>query len=54
LTAKADGMVTTVLAAGPFDEVAIGSRMFWRGKVTDVIEHFATSFKTALHIQPAR
>jgi hypothetical protein len=48
---KADGTVTEVLEDGPFDDVAIGSRMFWRGKVTDEAQ---TQFKATLHIQPAR
>ena len=53
-TGKADGVVTTVLEPGPFDDVAMGSRMFWRGKVTEVVDGVATSFKATLHIQPAR
>jgi hypothetical protein len=53
-TGRADGVVETVLEPGPFDDVEVGSRMFWRGKVTEVVDGVATSFKATLHIQPAR
>ena len=48
---KADGTVTKVADPGPFDEVAVGSRMFWRGVVTD---DALTQFKATLHIHPTR
>ena len=46
-TGKADGIVTWADPDGPFDEVATGSTMFWRGKVTDKA---FTEFKATLHI----
>ena len=49
LTGKADGTVEVAPEDGPFDDVAVGSRMFWRGKVTGPDE-----FKATLHIQPTR
>ena len=39
---------------GPFDDVAFGSRMFWRGMVTEFIGAFPFEFKATLHIQPTR
>jgi hypothetical protein len=45
MTGKADGVVET--ATGPFADVEIGSRMFWRGKVLDEAQ---TQFKATLHI----
>ena len=48
-TGKADGTVTSADPDGPFGGVAPGSRMIWRGKVTD--EAF-TQFKATLHIFP--
>jgi hypothetical protein len=51
LTGRADGAVTYVADDGEFDEVAPGSRMFWRGKVTD---DAGTRFRATLHILPPR
>ncbi len=48
-TAKADGTVRWADPEGPFAGVTPGSRMIWRGKVTD--EAF-TEFKATLHILP--
>ncbi len=48
-TGKADGTVSWADPEGPFAGVAPGSRMMWRGKVTD--EAF-TEFKATLHIFP--
>jgi len=50
MTGKAEGTVTGADPAGPFAEVADGSRMFWRGKVLD--EEW-TEFKATLHIFPS-
>ena len=46
-TGKADGWVTWAEPEGPFADVAPGSKMFWRGKVTGPV-----SFKATLHIFP--
>jgi hypothetical protein len=54
LTGRADGVVDYVLEDGPFSDVAIDSRMFWRGKVTEVVDGSPSSFAATLHIQPAR
>jgi hypothetical protein len=52
-TAKAEGTVLTGL--GSFDDVELGSRMFWRGRVTAMTEDgMATDFVGTLHILPPR
>ena len=48
-TGRADGTVESADPDGPFAEVATGSTMFWRGKVTSPDE-----FKATLHIRPLR
>ena len=48
-TGRADGTVASADQDGPFAEVASGSRMIWRGKVTSPGE-----FKATLHIFPIR
>jgi len=51
MTGKANGTVTEVVDPGPFDDVAVGSRMFWRGRgVGDT----GTEFLATFHIQPSR
>ena len=52
--AKADGTVTLAESDGPFDDVAIGSRMFWRGRVTEFSGAFPFEFEATLHIQATR
>ena len=49
--AKADGSVTQVVAPGPLDDVAFGSRMFWRGRI---IGEARTDFVATIHLQPPR
>jgi hypothetical protein len=49
--ARADGTVTS--AAGLFADVAEGSRMIWRGKVTN-FRGDADEFKATLHIFPLK
>ena len=49
--ARADGTVTS--AAGLFADVAEGSRMIWRGKVTNFKEA-GDEFKATLHIFPLK
>ena len=48
------GTVTYAESEGPFDDVAIGSRMFWRGRVTEFIGAFPFEFVATLHIQATR
>ena len=50
-TGKADGEVTEVIDPGPFSDVEVGSRMFWRGRV---VGDAGTDFVATFHIQPAR
>lgn len=50
--ARADGTVT--FADGPFADVELGSRMFWRGKVLDGPPVPGSEFKATLHILPPR
>ncbi|MDX2380582.1 MAG: hypothetical protein QNM02_12595 [Acidimicrobiia bacterium] len=51
MTAKADGTVTEVADPGPFEDVAPGSRMFWRGRV---VGETGTEFLATFHIKPLR
>ena len=53
-TAKANGTVEYADPDGPFDDVAVGSRMFWRGMVTEFVGPVPLEFKATLHIQPTR
>ncbi|MEA2000758.1 MAG: hypothetical protein U9N84_02560, partial [Actinomycetota bacterium] len=46
-TGRADGAVAWTDPDGRFAEVAPGSTMFWRGKVTSPVQ-----FKATLHIRP--
>ncbi len=51
--ARADGTVSSAAHHGPFADVAAGSRMIWRGKVTNFKEG-ADEFKATLHIFPLK
>ena len=55
VSAKAEGEVTYVAEEGPFANVELGSRMFWKGKVLDYRPNDpccdrGTEFKATLHI----
>ena len=52
-TASAEGTVAPADRDGPFADVAEGSRMFWRGKVTN-FKDAGDQFKATLHIHPAK
>jgi hypothetical protein len=52
-TYRADGTVGPVAHPGPFADVAAGSRMIWRGKVTN-FKAGADEFKATLHIFPLK
>ena len=47
--ASAEGTVASAADPGPFADVAEGSRMFWRGKVTN-LKGAGDQFKATLHI----
>jgi hypothetical protein len=51
--ARADGAVASAADPGPFADVAEGSRMIWRGKVTNFKEA-GDEFKATLHIFPLK
>ena len=51
--ARADGTVGSAAPDGPFADVAVGSRMIWRGKVTN-FNADADEFKATLHIFPLK
>jgi hypothetical protein len=53
-TYRADGTVGSAADPGPFADVAAGSRMIWRGKVTSFIEDVPHEFKATLHIFPLK
>ena len=52
-TYRADGTVGPVAHPGPFADVAAGSRMIWRGKVTN-LKAGGDEFKATLHIFPLK
>jgi hypothetical protein len=53
--ARADGTVASAADPGPFVDVAAGSRMIWRGKITDFKEGpDADEFKATFHILPPK
>jgi hypothetical protein len=52
-TYRADGTVGPVAHPGPFADVAAGSRMIWRGKVTN-LKAGGDEFKATLHIFPIK
>jgi len=51
--ARADGTVFSAAPLGPFADVDPGSRMIWRGKVTN-FSGDADEFKATLHIFPLK
>lgn len=51
--ARVDGTVDSAAPLGPFADVAEGSRMIWRGKVTN-FKGDANEFKATLHIFPLK
>ena len=54
-TGRADGTVSSAaLYPGPFADVAAGSRMIWRGKITSFIGDVPYEFKATLHIFPLK
>ena len=53
-TYKADGEVTDIAPGGPFADVAYGSRMMWRGKVTNFKQAGGDEFKATFHIFPPK
>lgn len=53
-TFRADGTVTFADPDGPFADVQVGSRMFWRGKVLGGPPVPGSEFKATLHIHPPR
>ena len=52
-TYQADGTVSSAADGGPFADVAAGSRMIWRGKVTN-LKAGGDEFKATLHIFPLK
>ena len=52
-TYQADGTVSSAADGGPFADVAAGSRMIWRGKVTN-LKAGGDEFKATLHIYPLK
>jgi hypothetical protein len=52
-TYRADGTVANAAPDGPFADVAEGSRMIWRGEVTN-LKAGGDKFKASLHIFPLK
>ena len=53
-TGRADGTVSSAAHPGPFADVAAGSKMIWRGKITSFIGDVPYEFKATLHIFPLK